>query len=216
LPAPSAAVETEVTEGTRPVHIPEEEFCERVMKPQPATCQVKHEIMLERKQLPVSSSSANIGTVSYCNAGRAGIFSSGLASYDYMAGGGVVVRRPHFSFNELSDLCTALSEGSRVEGLTATLTGLSAQWSILDPSSEGFMCRSGGSEVFSSVTFSVPFCRSGVPTVSITGISPSRHNDFSWNISSMTIRLQGSAETIAIASQRWYPEECVERAKRGD
>lgn len=41
------SVETEVTEGTRPVHIPEEEFCERVIKPAPAACQVKHELEVE-------------------------------------------------------------------------------------------------------------------------------------------------------------------------
>lgn len=38
------SVETEVTESTRPVRVPEEEFCERVTKPAASSCQVKREI----------------------------------------------------------------------------------------------------------------------------------------------------------------------------
>lgn len=40
-------VETQVTESTRPVRVPEEEFCERVTKPAASSCQVKHELVVE-------------------------------------------------------------------------------------------------------------------------------------------------------------------------
>lgn len=42
-------VETQVTESTRPVRVPEEEFCERVIKPAASSCQVKHELEIEEE-----------------------------------------------------------------------------------------------------------------------------------------------------------------------
>lgn len=48
-------VETQVTESTRPVRVPEEEFCERVTKPAASSCQAKREIEVSSKTVTDSS-----------------------------------------------------------------------------------------------------------------------------------------------------------------
>lgn len=40
------SIQSEVIETSRPVHVPDIEFCERVMAPAPSNCQIKHEIIV--------------------------------------------------------------------------------------------------------------------------------------------------------------------------
>ena len=218
--APSAAVETEVTEGTRPVHIPEEEFCERVMKPQPAACQVKHEIVLEKKVVEATADTTHSRGSGDSHCGDSySLFanhSAGIAVY-VLNFGGVRINANKVVFSGDSSLCINEVDGTILSGVSAQAYGTVIYHTGVNTGDTGWSCSGRASAPASrfSIGFSAVQCAGGVPTTNITRVGYNGSAFTPYLITDIPIRLTGTATLLAVTADRWYPEDCVARAQRG-
>ena len=195
MPAPSATVETEVTEGTRPVHIPEEEFCERVMKPQPATCQVKQKIVIEKQEVQVDAQATHNWGATSCYAD-------------------IRVQGTKINFPSLQHLCR---EGADLSGLSVVAATTVGVYGDVDLNG-GVSCTVHAGRLDVRVAFSKVQCEGSQPVSIIQSISlgSGAAGRYGWATPfSITARLHGTAENLIVADNHWYPEECVARAQRG-
>jgi len=195
---PSATVETEVTEGTRPVHIPEEEFCERVMKPQPATCQVRHEVTVDTVQQQVSYTGQLTKAVSF---GYQSLPSGGVRS-------GHQIRIP-----QLDALCLS-TKLDIFKGITASVyeATIWEHWSWDGGYSIDRKTRSNpGARL---ITLSKPLCVDNLAVVQAVAVSTGDGNTYIYAFESVRISIKGLVEQLVITADRWYPEDCVARAQR--
>lgn len=144
------SVQTEVTETTRPVHVPDEEFCERVTTPAPATCAIKRELVIERVEEPDSFTQSGVTRASH-NCGE-------VIIVDGRAG---------------RALCSGAYQ-------SYTITANTGRPSYVT-------CFNQQAWFRSSCAYT--------------------HN---WSV---TITA-GTKTTSTVTTDRWYPEECIERARR--
>lgn len=166
--------ETEVTESSRPVHMPEEEFCERVVVPPSSSCQIKRELVVERKEVSVGpytksgkgsqGCNGGVGEWGGCGAMRPSVGSISFAEYfdQFCIGGSSVLR---VSWN-----------GAYGQGLTnpSCANGLRASWRVEDASWTGM--------------------------------------EFTFDAK---VTISANVTRTDIITDRWYPEECISRARRG-
>lgn len=158
---------------------------------------MKHEIVLKRTQKPLNAVST-VRTQAGCQA------HNNLGIVDDFGR----VLRPNFAFPELKLLC----KGGAITENHTSVQVLSFRYREEDSFDGMVWCgeriaSSGGTFRFSPLT-----CINGIPAVQLTQY---KAPDQGRGLADLSIQISGTAEMHEVASDNWYPEDCVARAQRG-
>lgn len=189
------SVETEVTESTRPVRVPEEEFCERVVVPKGQTCQIRREITLKNR--------SGQGTVTKSGTGR--YYNDG---WDWWTQGNI-------SFAEYyHEIC-----GSGEVSLQVTKAKYRTSFGTkeIDPMNSGYTGYPGyggyswswwnGPSGGTYVTLYHPSCGNGLKAAWEVVYGNA-------NTVTTEITISYTKNIIEIDQDNWWPQECVELAQK--
>ena len=171
--------------------------CERVTKPAPANCQVRHQITVSNEISAINTSAA-ISQTAYCTENR--------GAYGGLIGG-------TFRLPDNLGLCLGKEGSAGLEGLQVRAVGLSGVTSYGLGSDMSHQICGGLSLNEMVISFGPVTCNSGIATVSITSMRPVKAGK-DWAVNSLSIQVAGFAEKLKITADRWYPEDCVARAQR--
>lgn len=186
------SVETEVTETSRPVHVPDMEYCDRVTAPAPSNCEIKHEIILDRVRTKTSVSAK--GKFSAPGSGRC----RGTPSM--------------FTVTMNSDICKTAT----TKDVSALKISYLANYGV-DWESSG---ECGGGTYTGTIPqilgISKPRCAADKLVVDV------RHDPYGINggdaywVNTIDFTVSGvtEIEVVQVAKDNWYPEECVKAAQK--
>lgn len=201
------SIQSEVIETSRPVHVPDIEFCERVTAPAPSNCEIKHEIVLERVNTVQQVSLTGNLSVPRTRC-RDGI------GFGTSAGGNI----PR-NFNVEVGGTDACSKGGEADlsGLAVSYTADGAE--AINWVDNGLQCgRNFSSGSVRGLSLSKPVCSNGKLIVPGTWAEGSVNSE-NWKldgvrIHALTVRIKGpvSSERITVETDNWYPQECIDIA----
>ncbi len=197
------SVETKVEETSRPVRVPEPEYCTRVTAPQgEQSCKIRHDIEIKRDQVRAQESITTPVIVvgdSYCKG-------------HYIRGSGVQDTRVIDLSPYIGDYCAANTSNRSASVSVVSITGSHSYPGGPKPA-DGMRCNSGLST--GNINYSGISCVSGRPQISISstpnGGGITRRKTTLINSVQFRINLNYDKTATNIVDN-WGPQECIDRA----